>query len=144
MNTLEKASASQVSRRAQSISSDELLSLEIDELFARLNTSQSGLASQEAQKRLEIYGYNELVRKKKRAAIVKFLVHFRSPLVIILLLAALISGLLGEVRNTAIISTIVLISVLLDFYQESTAEKAAEMLSEKVPNTATVLRDGLR
>ncbi|MEM3377399.1 MAG: magnesium-translocating P-type ATPase [Candidatus Bathyarchaeia archaeon] len=125
-------------------SPEELLSISNDELFTRLNTSLSGLSSEEAEKRLRIYGRNELAKKKKRAAIVEFLSHFRSPLIIILMIAGLISGFLGEVINVAIIFSIIFISVILDFYQESKAEKAAEMLKEKVTTTATVLRDGTK
>ncbi len=75
---------------------EELLSIPIDELLTRLNTSLSGLSSEEAEKRLKIYGYNELAKRKKRTAIVNFLFHFRNPLVIILLIAGLISGFLGS------------------------------------------------
>ncbi len=125
-------------------STEELLSISNDELFTRLNISLSGLSSEEAEKRLRIYGRNELAKKKKRAAIVEFLSHFRSPLIIILMIAGLISGFLGEVINVAIIFFIIFISVILDFYQESKAEKAAEMLKEKVTTTATVLRDGTK
>ncbi|MEM3403235.1 MAG: magnesium-translocating P-type ATPase [Nitrososphaeria archaeon] len=123
---------------------EELLTLPTDELLARLNTSLSGLKSEEAEKRIGIYGYNELAKKRKRTAIVNFLSHFRSPLTIILLLAGLIAGFLGEIVNVVIIFSIVLVSVILDFYQESKAEKAAEMLKEKVTTTATVLRDGVK
>jgi Mg2+-importing ATPase len=126
------------------IGTEELLSLPIDELFVRLETSQSGLTSQVAESRLEIYGYNELAKRKKRTAIVKFLSEFRSPLVIILLLAGLLSGFFGEMINATIIFSIVFVSVVLDFYQESKAEKAAEMLKEKVTTTATVLRDSVK
>jgi Mg2+-importing ATPase len=130
---------------AQSIKGAErLLDLPIEELLNRLSTSQSGLSSQDARNRLEICGYNELAKRKKRTAIVKFLLHFRSPLVIILLFAGLISALIGEIINAAIIFSIVLLSVILLFYQESKAEKAAEMLREKVTTTATVLRDGVK
>ena len=100
---------------------EELLSLPIDELIIRLNTSLSGLSSDEAEKRLRIFGYNELAKRRKRAAIVEFLSHFRSPLVIILLIAGLISGFFGEIINALIIFSIVTVSVLLDFYQESKA-----------------------
>ena len=123
---------------------EELLTLPIDDLFARLNTSMAGLSTEEAEERLRIYGYNELAKRKKRMAIVDFLLHFRSPLVIILLIAGLIAGFLGEVINFTIIFSIVFLSVLLDFYQESKAEKAAELLKEKVTTTATVLRDGAK
>ncbi|MGQ9744345.1 MAG: magnesium-translocating P-type ATPase, partial [Candidatus Bathycorpusculaceae bacterium] len=56
----------------------------------------------------------------------------------------LIAGFLGEIINVGIIFSIVFVSVILDFYQESKAEKAAEMLKEKVTTTATVLRDGAK
>jgi len=124
--------------------SQETLTLPIDELLSRLKTSQSGLTSQEAKNRLEIYGYNELAKSKKRTKIAEFLLHFRSPLVIMLLIAGSISGFTGDIVDATIIFSIVLLSVALDFYQESKAEVAAEALREKVPTTATVLRDGAK
>lgn len=126
------------------VSAEELLDLPTDELFDRLNTSQLGLTSQEAESRLELYGYNELAKRKKRTAIVDFLLHLRSPLIIILLLAGAISFFLGEIINATLIFSIVIMSVVLDFYQESKAEKAAELLREKVTTTATVLRDSVK
>jgi len=125
-------------------STDELLSLPVDELLARLGTSLSGLSSDEVERRLKIFGYNELAKRKKRAAIVEFLSHFRNPLVIILLIAGLISGFFGEIPSATIVFSIVILSVVLDFYQESKAERAAEMLKERVTTTATVLRDGVK
>jgi Mg2+-importing ATPase len=125
-------------------SMEELLDLPIDSLFARLNTSQSGLTIEVAERFLEVYGPNELAKRKKRATVIRFLYSLRSPLVIILLLAAVTSGLLGELLNAAIIFAIVFMSVTLNFYQESRAEKAAETLREKVTTTATVLRDGTK
>jgi len=126
------------------MSPEELLSLPIDELLARLGSSFSGLSSQEVESRIEIYGRNELAKRKKRAAVVEFLLHFRSPLVIILAVAGLISGVLGELANMIIILSIVFLSVILDYYQESKASKAAELLKEKVTTTATALRDNTR
>jgi Mg2+-importing ATPase len=141
----ENAAAERKSIPAQpAISAEELLGLPIDELLPHLETSLNGLASQEAERRLEVYGRNELARKKKRAAIVEFLLHFRSPLIIILLLAGAISGILRELPNMIIIFSIVFLSVILDFYQESKASRAAEMLKEKVTTTATVLRDNVK
>jgi len=140
---VEKLSTSEVSSWALP-STEELLSLPTDELLACLNTSMSGLSSEEAEERLGIYGYNELAKRKKRTAIVDFLSHFRSPLIIILLIAGLIAGFLGEIINVAIIFSIVFVSVILDYYQESKAEEAAEALKEKVTTTATVLRGGAK
>ncbi|MEM2293491.1 MAG: magnesium-translocating P-type ATPase [Nitrososphaerota archaeon] len=125
-------------------SAEEVLTLPVEELLSRLKSSIDGLSSEEAEKRLRIFGFNELAKKQKRAAIVEFISHFRNPLVIILLIAGLISGFFGEVVDTAIIFIIVTFSVILDFYQESKAEKAAEMLKQRVATTATVLRDGTK
>jgi Mg2+-importing ATPase len=126
------------------MSSEELLRLPINELLLHLDTSQSGLTCQEAEGRLKTYGYNELAKRRERTAVVEFLLHFRSPLVIILLFAGLVSIFFGETINAAIIFSIVFISIILLFYQESKAEKAAEALKEKVTTTATALRDGFK
>ena len=85
------------------LSTEETLSLSVDELFGRLTTSLSGLTSEEAEKRLALYGRNELARGHEHSAIREFLMHFKSPLVIILLVAAIISGILGEVAHFVII-----------------------------------------
>ena len=124
--------------------SEDLLSLPAEELFTRLNTPTTGLSFQEAQGRLEAYGRNELAQSHEHSAIHEFLLHFKSPLVIILLIAAAITGILGEIANVVIIFVIVLVSVVLDFYQENKAEKAAQLLKEKVTTTATVLRDNVK
>jgi Mg2+-importing ATPase len=126
------------------LSSNEILSKPIEDIITRLDSSFNGLTSEEAERRLEIYGRNELAKKRKRSAFVDFLLHFKSPLVIILMVAGLISGFLGELSNTIIIFTIVILSVILDFYQEHKAENAAEMLKEAVTTTATVVRGGIK
>ena len=126
------------------VTSEELVTLPIEEIYSRLNTTQQGLSSEQAAERLETYGRNELAREHKHSAIKEFLAHFKSPLVIILLIAAIISGFLREIANTGIILTIIIVSIILDYYQESKAEKAAQLLKQKVTSTATVLRDGIR
>ena len=125
-------------------SADEILTMPVEELLLHLKSSLDGLSSEEVKRRLEVFGYNELVRKKKRTAIFAFLSHFRSPLIIILLFAGLLSGFFGEVVDTAIIFGCVTMSVALDFYQEFKAERAAEMLKQRVATTATVLRDKVK
>lgn len=122
----------------------ELLGLPIDEFFNRLNTSPSGLTSSEAENRLKIYGHNEITGKKRRTAVIEFFFHLLNPLIFILLLAGFISGLLGDLTEATIILLIVVVSEVLDVYQETRAERAAELLKEKVTTTATVLRDGVK
>ncbi|MCC6042941.1 MAG: magnesium-translocating P-type ATPase [Candidatus Verstraetearchaeota archaeon] len=125
-------------------SAEEILTSPAEGLLERLGTSTTGLTSKEAEERLKLFGYNELVGRKKRTAVVEFLSHFKSPLVVILIVAGLISGLLGEVKDSIIVLVIVMFSVSLDFYQEHKAERAAEMLKQRVATTATVLRDGIK
>jgi Mg2+-importing ATPase len=125
-------------------STEEILTSSAEELLKRLGTSMTGLTSKEAEERLKVFGYNELVERKRRTAVVEFLSHFKSPLVVILIAAGLTSGLLGEVTDSIIVLVIVMFSVSLDFYQEYKAERAAEMLRRRVATTATVLRDGVK
>lgn len=123
------------------ITSEEALTLPVADVLSRLETSTQGLNSEDATERLRVYGTNELAHKQKRTGIVSFLLHFKSPLIIILLIAASIAGALGDLSDFTIIFIIVIISVSIDHYQESKAENAAELLKEKVSTTATVLRD---
>jgi Mg2+-importing ATPase len=122
----------------------DALSLSADEFLNRLGTSAAGLTIEEAERRLEVYGTNEIVSKRKRPVLLEFLSHFRSPITIILIIAAIISGFLGQPLNAAIIVSIVLVSVTLDFTQEYRAGKAAEALIKRVTTTATALRNGAR
>lgn len=144
-NVAQENHSTKISSWAQlKLSTEEMLGLSVDELLAYLSASSSGLASDEVEKRLKAFGPNELAKRKKRTAIVDFFFHFRSPLIIILLFAGLISGFSGEIINAAIIFSIILLSVVLDFFQESKAKNAAEMLKEKVTTTATAFRDGVK
>jgi len=125
-------------------SAEDIVCLPSSDLLARLNTSLSGLNDEEVEKRLETFGPNEVARKRKTPILIEFLSHFRSPLVIILMIAATISGILGELINAIIILSIVLASVILDFTQEYRAEGAAEALRKRVTTTTTVFRNGTK
>ena len=127
---------------ADLMSTGEILSLSSGDFMTRLGTSTSGLTTEEAENRLETYGSNEVARKKKTSIVIEFLSHFKSPVTIILIIAAILSGVLGDISNTIIILAIVLVSVILDFTQEYRAERAAEELKKRVATTATTLRNG--
>ncbi len=99
---MERARVGEASSQ-RTLTVEESLSLPVDELLSLLGSSLSGLSSEEAETRLTVYGYNELAKRKKRAAVVEFLLYFRSPLGVILLIAGLISGFLGEIPNVVII-----------------------------------------
>jgi Mg2+-importing ATPase len=129
---------------ADLISTEEVLSLTSNELLGRLGSQDTGLSSEEASRRLETYGYNEVARRRRTSIVVEFLAHFKSPLTIILIIAAIVSGVVGDAVNAPIIFAIVLVSVILDFTQEYRAGKAAEALRKRVATTATTLRNGIK
>lgn len=116
--------------------------LPIEDLYSALNSSAQGLTTEEAKAQTLQYGRNDITSKKKQSAVLQFLAQFTNPLVLILFFAALISIVVGEVTNAAIIISIILISVILDFFQRYKAENAAELLIKKIITRASVLRDG--
>jgi hypothetical protein len=103
---------------------------------------RNGLSSAEAAERRLRWGPNSLEERRRLPLPLKFLSRFRNPLVIILLVAAVISALTGDLASFVIISTIVLMSAVLDTVQEYRAEQAAEHLKVSVALKEQVLRDG--
>jgi len=101
----------------------------------------TGLSSQEATKRLTQYGPNEPAPIKGGAAITELLLLFFNPLVIILLIASLVSAILGNAADAVIIFVLVLLGVSINFAQTYRSQRAIAKLREGVTPTATVLRD---
>jgi Mg2+-importing ATPase len=101
-----------------------------------------GLTSQEAATRLEQYGPNDPAPVKHGAAIGELLILFLNPLVIILVVASLISLVLGDAADAGIILVMVLLGVAINFVQTYRSQQAIQKLRENVTPTATVLRDG--
>jgi P-type Mg2+ transporter len=112
------------------------------DLEKQLAADGNGLSSAEAVARRLRYGPNTLEERRRLSLPLKFLSRFRNPLVIILLAAAVISGVTGDLASFIIISTIVLMSAVLDTVQEYRAEQAAESLKVSVALKEQVLRDG--
>ena len=111
-------------------------------LLTALTTTDTGLSSQEAKQRLARYGSNDATAPKRAPGWLRFVKLLGNPLVIILLVASGLSALTGDVPSFVIIAAIVLLSVLLDFVQESRAQTAVDALREKVALRADVRRDG--
>jgi P-type Mg2+ transporter len=111
-------------------------------LSEQLQSSEQGLTDEEVRKRQEIYGPNETTGVKRSSGLVQFLRLFANPLVAILLLAAIVSAILGDRINASIIIGIVLLSYLLNFVQTYRSQNAVEQLRAGVAPTATALRDG--
>lgn len=113
-----------------------------EELLEMLGAKPTGLKQVEAHERLTIHGANELIREKKIPIWLKFLKQFKDYMIIILMAAALISGIMGDVTDTIIILLIVVINAIIGFVQEYRAEKAVEALRNMAAPNATVMRDG--
>ncbi|MEM2109903.1 MAG: HAD-IC family P-type ATPase, partial [Candidatus Odinarchaeota archaeon] len=120
----------------------EWYSMKEEELYKELKTSPTGLSKEEAKKRLLEYGTNELQRLKRKSKIKLFIEQFKNVLIIILLVAALISVILGEILDAAVIGVIVVLNAVIGFIQEYKAEKAIEALKEMAAPQTIVIRDG--
>ena len=112
------------------------------ELSDRLNASLDGLTSAEAKRRARVYGLNRLKTSKRRDALTLLFAQFKSPLIVILLVAVGLSFFFNESIDAIIIIAIVLLSSLLGFWQEKRAADAVQALLSIVKMDATVLRDG--
>lgn len=120
----------------------EYAALDLNTLIRELKTRDNGLSDDEVLQRLKEAGPNELQSSRKFGLVLEFLGHFRSPLVIILLFASLISFGLGDEINALIIAGIVVMSAVLDFLEEKGAHDAAEKLRNTVRNKVSVTRMG--
>src|SRR5262249_21378378 len=101
-----------------------------------------GLSGDEAQRRLAEFGPNEPAPVQRATVVKQLLLLFANPLVIILLIASLVSAMIGDVVNASIIIVIVLLSSALNFTQTARSHRTAERLRKEVAPVATVLRDG--
>ena len=120
---------------------------EKEAVLAELDSSENGLSSAEAQKRLEAHGKNKLKEPAKESLIKRFFGQMADPMIIILLVAAAISGVLAVTQGESfadviIILAVVVVNAVLGVYQENKAEKAIEALQEMSAATSKVLRDG--
>ena len=122
--------------------------ISIDEVYQKLNTTKEGLDEEEASKRLENYGPNKLKEGHSKTLFAKFLDQFKNIMIIILLVAALLSGAIsileGEsLTDSIIIIIVVLLNAIMGVVQESKAEKAIDSLKKLQIPFIKVKRNGL-
>ncbi len=113
-----------------------------EEVFTLLKSSEKGLSSAEAEKRLREIGSNELEEARKRPIWQLYLDQFKDFMILVLLAAAVISGMIGETKDSIAIIVIVLLNAVIGFIQEYRAERAMESLKGMAAPMATVERDG--
>ena len=125
----------------------QLYLVDLTTALSSVSSNENGLSGVEAQKRLEQNGPNKLAEAKKTPLIVRFFQQMKDPMILILLAAALISGVTAVLEGESfadviIILAVVIINAVLGVVQESKAEKAIEALQKMAAATCRVLRDG--
>jgi P-type Ca2+ transporter type 2C len=131
-------------------------SKKVDEVMLDLGVTHEGLTSQDAHERLQKYGYNELIAKKRRSALSMFLGEFKDIFILLLIAATIFSGIIGyydvltgeaegvmeALADAIIIGAIVIMVAVTGFVQEYRAEKAIEAMKKLTAPKARVVRDG--
>ncbi|MEM5879469.1 MAG: HAD-IC family P-type ATPase, partial [Candidatus Aenigmatarchaeota archaeon] len=115
---------------------------EAEDVMKILESSENGLSEQEAKQRLEKFGLNEIKEKKRISPLKIFLRQFKSFLIAILLVAAIVSFFLKEFLDASAIFAILMMNAFLGFYQEYKAEKAMESLKKMMVQKVKVIREG--
>ena len=115
---------------------------DIPAIETELGTSAQGLSTEEAQKRQQKFGKNILPQKPKDSILKIFINEFKDPIVLLLLVAIIVSFVVGEIVDACVIIGIVFIDAFMGTYQENKANSTAESLSKLVAAKARVLRDG--
>ncbi|KEI99476.1 ATPase [Clostridium botulinum A2B3 87] len=114
----------------------------IEEAMKYFNVSKTGLNSKETKKQRELYGYNELVEKKKDTILKVFLEQFKDFLVIILIIAGIISMVTGNIESTIVIFAVITLNAILGTVQHVKAENSLNSLKKLSSPHAKVIRDG--
>lgn len=112
------------------------------ELFRDLNSNETGLTAAQAADRLEQYGPNELRDEGRKSVLRIFLEQYADFLVIILILAAAVSAVLGDVESTIVILVVITMNAILGTVQTVKATASLDSLRQMSAPTAKVLRDG--
>src|SRR5688572_18491729 len=113
----------------------------IEEVFAKTESNEKGISASEARRRLQKLGPNELKEGKKKSVAAMLLMQFKDVMILILLAAAIISGIIGDVTDTVVILVIVVLNAVIGFFQEYKAEKAMEALKQMAIVQSQVIRD---
>lgn len=116
--------------------------LQIDETLEKTGSSREGLSAEAVEQKKAEFGLNELQEKKKKPAWLLFLNQFKDFMILVLMVAAVISGVVGELTDTIIILIIVLLNAVVGFVQEYRAEKAMEALKKMATPQTHVVRNG--
>ncbi len=113
-----------------------------DEAMQKLGSSAQGLSAEEVRTRLLEHGPNELTESARKRVFMMFLDQFKDFMILVLIAAAVISGIIGDASDTIAIIVIVALNAVIGFVQEYRAEKAMQLLMKMSAHSALVIRDG--
>ena len=116
--------------------------LSITEIAELLKSTPSGISNSIALKRLSEYGKNEIEDKRKKTILQMVLHQLTDFMILVLIVVAIVSGILGDLTDTIIILAIIVINAAVGFIQEYRSEKAMEALKNMAPSFARVVREG--
>jgi H+-transporting ATPase len=119
---------------------EEIKKLSIQDLYDKLNVSDNGLGSEEANERLRTFGSNE-IQEKKTNPVLKFLKNFWGPIPWMIEIAAVLSAIIQHWDDFWIILALLILNAVVSFWQEHKADNAIELLKKKLALNARVLRD---
>ncbi len=123
------------------VSADDARKASTEKLFERLSSSERGLSAEEATKRLQDYGPNEIA-EKRRNPVVKFLSYFWGPIPWMIEFAIILSAIIQHYEDFFIILALLLLNAVVGFWEENKAANAIELLKRKLAVNARALRDG--
>lgn len=115
---------------------------EIETVLSSQQTARHGLSTSQAAERLEKFGQNRLKEGKKKSIVSKLMAQLTDPMILILIAAGIVSGVVGEIADTIIIMTVVVLNSILGVVQEGKAEKAIEALQKLSSPFSKVKRNG--
>ena len=115
----------------------------LEDLLRELQTSAKGLSEEEARERLQKFGPNRLAEEKRTSRLAVFFRQFKSPLIYILLLAAIVTGLLKDTVDSGVILVVLIFNAIIGFVQEVKAEESVRALRKLVVSKARVVRGGI-
>ncbi len=115
---------------------------EIETILSSQQTTRHGLSTSQAAQRLEEFGKNRLKEAKKKSIVSKLMAQMTDPMILILIAAGIVSGVVGEIADTIIIMTVVVLNSILGVVQEGKAEKAIEALQKLSSPFSKVKRNG--
>ena len=116
--------------------------LSVEDAMKETGSGPKGLSRSEAEKKLQQFGPNELQEAKRKSIAGILISQFKDLMILILLGAAIISGIVGDLTDTIIILIIVILNAIIGFFQEYRAEKAMQALKQMAIAKTNVMRDG--